>query len=196
MNWDWLYTFYSISVAFLVITLVWKIVEKLFMVIALIFNNFITGAFVMIYSAIPYYFNAAFSALTVYYVGDGNPPVYLIILTAIFLVFNNLMTTVKLEREAKSNYDFQSLRMIRYRYVLMSFELLVFIVSMYNINLSINQITLWLADLMNWIQSIPYVNIVVDILAFLNAAYIVLTGVFTIFSLLLSFTIKQDKLEM
>ena len=196
MNWDWLYTFYSISSAFLIITLVWKIAEKILMFTALIFNDFLTGVFVMLYSAIPYYFNAAFSALTVYYVGDGHPPLYLIVITAMFLLFNNLMSTINLEREAKNNYDYQSLRIIRYRYFLMGFELLIFVISMFNIRLSINKITIWLADLMSWIQSIPFINIIVDILAFLNAAYIVITGIIAIFSILVAVTVKNRNLEM
>lgn len=196
MNWDWFYTLYSISAAFLIITIVWKVVEKVLALTALIFNDLVTGVLVMIYSAIPYYFNAAFSALTVYYVSDGPPPIYLIVITAMFLLFNNLMSTVKLEREAKNNYDYQSLRIIRYRYVLMGFEIIIFIVSMFNIKISINKITIWLADLMNWVQSIPVANVIVDILAFLNAAYIVLTGLFAIISILLSFTSKKDGLDM
>lgn len=190
MNWDWFYAIYSISAVILIVSFLWKIVEKLVIILLVaLFNQTASIILISIVSIIPYYLISSFSALVVNGIGEGYKTPIVIIAVGLFILFNDLISIINISRDPE---DAMLNTILDLRYAFIILGLVYYVFAVFNHTYAINKVTIWLSDVLSWIQNIPLLNWIIAAIAFLYAIYIVIMALLTVFGMITSIFVRKD----
>jgi len=175
VNWDWFYTLYSLSSLIIVFSFLWKVVEKIaVLLIALIFNEASGMIVVNIFSLIPYYFIASFGSLLVLASSEGSIDIVLAIIVGVFIFINDIVGLTQGKQEAIRELNFDLVRMLNWRYLFISAELIFFVSALFYPTLTINKLNAIIYNAITWVQQIPVLNWLIAIVATLYVIYIII----------------------
>lgn len=192
--WDWLYLIYSIAAVILVFSFLWKIVEKIVvLLIVLVFNDRAGMFMVYILSLLPHYLFAAFTAFTVVGISGDEKNWLLIIIGGLFLFFNEVWGVALAKREAEKNLDFGTYRSLNFKYWVILIEMVFYIYVIFDPRPAINGLTQGTANIIDWIQDIPFLNWVIAAAAFIYAIYISLIALASILGSIVSLFTPKNK---
>lgn len=195
MNWDWFHALYTLSAFILVFSLIWKVIEKIFiLIVVLIFNDNAGFFFLNIFSLIPYYFIASFSALTVLGIGEGKVNLVIAVIVGFFILINDLLGLIQAQREAEKDFNYTALRILNYRYIFIIVELIFYIAILIKPIFAINKINETIYNSVVWVQQVPILNILVAIGAVIYAVYIIIMGIIAILGTLVA-VFRRDSLS-
>ncbi|WP_339259518.1 hypothetical protein MKZ12_07055 [Paenibacillus sp. FSL R5-0713] len=196
-SWDWLYLLYSIAAMILVFSFLWKIVEKIVIVIiALLFNERAGIAIANVLSLLPHYLFAAFTAFTVLGVGEGEVKWHLALIGGLFLFFNEIWGVVLAKKEAEKNYDFSTYKALNFKYWVILIEMIFFVYVLYDPRPAVNSLTQGIANIIDWVQDIPFLNWLIAAAAFVYAIYITLIAIASILGSIASlFTSNKNSID-
>ncbi|MCU6795156.1 hypothetical protein OB236_23905 [Paenibacillus sp. WQ 127069] len=193
MSWDWFEVLWSIAAVFMIINLLWKIAMFPVAFSLLIFNEKFRWVVLFLLMCVPYYFLASFAALTVVGVNHGVSSLLNATVGGTFLFLNGILGATQAKSQAEKDGDYVAYKFANYRYIIVLAGLLYYIYSMYDFKPAVNFFTLWLYEIMQWIQSIPFVGLGISVVAFLNAVYIIFMALLVVFSLIVSIFSKETK---
>ncbi len=195
LNWDWFQALYTISGFILVFSLLWKVVEKIFiLLIALLFNENAGLLFANIFSLIPYYLIASFSALIVLGIGEGKVNLLIAILIGFFILINDLLGLIQAKREAEKEFDYSTIRILNYRYIFIILELIFYVAVLIEPSFAINKVNESVINIVTWVRDIPFLSILIAIGAVIYAIYIIFMGLAAVLVSIASI-FKRDSLS-
>ncbi|MGF6352434.1 hypothetical protein ABIE27_000330 [Paenibacillus sp. 4624] len=180
-NWDWLYLIYSIAAVILVFSFLWKIIEKVVIILVILLLNDRAGVFVVnILSLLPHYLFASFTAFTVIGISGNEKDWVLITIGGLFLFFNEVWGVTLAKQEAAKNYDFSTYKTLNFKYWVILIEMIFYIYVIFDPRPAINILTRGTANIIDWVQDIPFLNWIIAAAAFIYAIYISLIALASI----------------
>lgn len=170
----WFKVIYSLAAVFMVIGFFWKIAILPLALFSLIFNDKLQKFFMILAMLIPYYLMACYSVLVGIGMENGEKDTSTLIVGGLFLILNGLMGIGQAQSNAERENDYEAYRFAGYRYFTLLAAVIFYVYAIFNINLTLNWLTIGLYNIMQWIQGLPIVGFLIGISALLYAIYMLI----------------------